>query len=277
MRARLALLVVFATACTRDNPAFDESTGTAGTTTDDPTTTTLSSADVESGEGQEAPDPACDLQPGVPLEIDLGPAGCADTPESYDRYHPLVSIEGSTLLVGTCPQGSTGCSDQCEIAVPTPLSFSPLDLSGIALPGDCLHVHARRQNPSNPDACRFQTVTIEATDVSTRRPIMLGRNAPGVVLPPVDTTSPLVGFNPVLVHVESCSCADFPDDCCDDVATTVYGLDIGGQSGEQNIVHIGETVPVVFPNDTYAFTTLDAFQLGECNKPTQEAWGLVAD
>jgi hypothetical protein len=278
MRARLTLLLIFATACTRDNPAFDESTGTAGTTSDDDDpSTTLTSVDVESGEGQEAPDPACDLQPGVPLEIDLGPAGCADTPDSYDRYHPLVSIDGSTLLVGTCPQGSLGCSDQCEIAVPTPLSFSPLDLTGIAIAGDCLHVHARRQNPSNPDACRFQTVYIEGANDTTRRPIMIGRNSPGVVLPPVENSSPLVGFDPVLVHQESCSCAEFPDACCEDVATTRYALDIGGQTGQQILVQIGESVPVEFPNDTYTFTTLDAFQLGDCDKPTQVAWGLVAD
>lgn len=275
MRARLALLFMFApTACTQDNPAFDDSTSTAGTTTDDSTTgnTTLTSAEAESGEGQEAPDPVCELQPGVPLEIDLGPAGCADTPDTYDRYHPLVSINGDTLLVGTCPLGSVGCSDECETAIPTPLSFAPLDLSAIAVPGDCLHVHARRINPSNPDLCRFQSVAIELANANTaRRPLMLGRNTPGVALPPVDNASPLVGFDPVLVHVESCSCTEFPDACCDGLATTAYALDIG----QPDIVNIGETVMLEFPNDTYEFITLDAFQLGVCDKPTQEAWGLV--
>jgi hypothetical protein len=271
MRARLVLLVIVSTACTQDNPAFDESNSTAATGDDD-TGTTRTGTDVESGEGQEAPDPVCQLQPGVPLEIDLGPAGCADTPETYDRYHPLVSIDGSTLFVGTCPLGSVGCSDQCETAIPTPLSFAPLDLSTIAAANDCLHIKARRLDPSNPDLCRFQSVLIESANTNfASRPLMIGRNTSGVVLPPINEGSPLAGFAPELVHVESCACADFPDECCDGVEPTVYALDIG----QPDVVHIGETVLVEFSSDSYAFTTLDAFQLGECGKPTQEAWALI--
>jgi hypothetical protein len=272
MRARLALLVLFACACTRDNPAFGESTSTAATTTDGDDTSTTRTTDVESGEGQEAPDPVCELQPGVPLEIDLGPAGCADTPETYDRYHPLVSIDGSTLFVGTCPLDSVGCSDQCESDIPTPLSFAPLDLTNIAAPDDCLHIQARRLNPSNPDLCRFQSVVIESANTGTPpRPLMVGRNASGVGLPPINDASPLVGFDPALVHVESCACADFPSECCDGVEPTVYALGIG----QQDVVHIGETALLESPDGSYAFTTLDAFQPGECGKPRQEAWGLV--
>jgi hypothetical protein len=264
---------MFVAACTQDNPAFDESVSTAATTTDDAdTSTTRTSSDVESGEGQEAPDPVCELQPGVPLEIDLGPAGCADTPDTYDRYHPLVSIEGGTLFVGTCPLGSIGCSDQCETAIPTPLSFAPLDLGGIAVAGDCLHVHARRVDPSNPDLCRFQSVVIESANSGTpRRSLVVGRNTHGVMLPPIDNASPLVGFDTELVQVDSCSCSEFPAECCDEVAPTLYALDIG----QPDVVHIGETVPVEFPNDIYEFTTLDAFQHGDCAKPTQEAWALI--
>jgi hypothetical protein len=263
--------MIATTGCTQDNPAFDDSTSTAADTTDDPSTT-LTSVEAESGSsGQEAPDPECNLQPGVPLEIDLGLFGCVGTPEAYDRYHPLVSIDGSTLNVGTCPEGAVGCSDECEVATPKPLNFVPLDLSAIAIPGDCLHVTARRLNPLNPDVCAFQSVVIEAANGTTRRPILIGRNTPGIVLPPLDNASPLVGFNPVLVHVESCSCADFPDECCGDVAKTLYALDIG----QLDLVDIGETVPVDFPNDSYEFTTLDAFQLGECEAPIQEAWALV--
>jgi hypothetical protein len=275
MRARLALLLLsmFATTgCTQDNPAFDESAGTAATTSDDdPSTNTLSSSEVDSG-GQEAPDPVCELQPGVPLEIDLGPAGCADSLESYDRYHPLVGIEGSTLLVGTCPLGALTCSEECEAAIPTPLSFAPLDLTNLAVPGDCLHIYARRQDPNNPDACRFQSVIVETANDTLRRPLLLGRNTSGVVLPPVDNASPLFGFDPVLVPVESCACEEFPDDCCDGLETTRYGL----QVGQSEVVNIGETVPLLFGNESYAFTTLDAFQFGECGKPMQEAWGLVS-
>jgi hypothetical protein len=262
-----------ATGCTQDNPAFDDATSTAATTTDDDPTTSLTSAETESGsEGQEAPEPVCELQPGVPLEIDLGLFGCVGTPESYDRYHPLVSIDGSTLNVGTCPEGAVGCSDQCEVMTPRPLNFVPLDLSTIAAPGDCLHVTARRQNPLNPDVCSFQSVVIEAADANTRRPILIGRNTPGIVLPPVDSASPLVGFEPMLVKVESCSCAEFPADCCEDVEKALYALDIG----QLDVVHIGETVPVDFPNNSYEFTTLDASQLGECDPSIQEAWGLIA-
>src|SRR5689334_22456611 len=147
MRGRLVLILLFATTgCTRDNPAFDGSTGTAETSGDgDPTT--LDSADSLEAGGSEEGSTECTLHGGVPLEIDLGPAGCADTPESYDRVHPLVSIDGSTLWVGTCPQGALDCT-QCEVDVPTPLTFTPLELGTIAMPGDCLHVIAQRANPT---------------------------------------------------------------------------------------------------------------------------------
>jgi hypothetical protein len=254
--------------CTRDNPAFEDSTSTAEATTD-PDGTSMT-ADVESG-GQEATDPVCELQPGVPLEIDLGPASCADSLEVYDRYHPLVMIEGHTLWVGTCPGDATSCAQGCETQFPIPLSFAPLDLTGIAAPDDCLHVHARRLDPSNPVGCRFQSVFIDADNGLTRRPILVGRNTPGIFLPPFDNTSPLFGFDPTLVYVDNCSCTEFPNECCDGNSPTLYGLDIG----QAALVNIGETVAVDVPNDSYTFTTLDAFQLGECGKTPQEAWGLV--
>lgn len=262
---------MFATiGCTRDNPAFNESTGTAGTTTEDDSTNT--SVEVETDSGQEAPDPECSLQPGVSLEIDLGPGGCADTPETYDRYHPLLGIEGSTLLVGTCPMGATACTPACETAIPTPLSFAPLDLTGIASTTDCLHIHARRVDPSNPDACGFESVVIETANVGTRQVVMIGRNTAEVMIPPIDAADPLFGFSPEPVPVEDCPCADFPDACCEGIETTLYALDIGLPEA----VQIGDTKALVLPNRTYDFTTLDAFQLGECGKPPQESWGLVA-
>jgi hypothetical protein len=272
MRARLALLCTFAmTGCTRDNPAFEDSTGTGETTASDSDSTTLTSVDVESGSEQETVEPVCDLEPGVPLKIDLGPNSCADYPEAYDRYAPLVMIEGDTLWVGTCDVLANTCDpDACETQFPIPLTFEPLDLTGIAAPGDCLHIHARRALPTDPVNCHYQSVLIDADNGLTRRPVLIGRNDPGIALPPIDNTSPLFGFSPTLTFVESCSCADFPDECCGDAVTTEYALNIG-----QQLVHIGETVTIDFPNEDYNFTTLDAFQLGECGKPTQEAWGLV--
>jgi hypothetical protein len=273
MRARLCLFcLIVTTGCRRDNPAFDESTGTDVTSSEgDPTT--LTSVDAESDSGQEAPDPVCELEPGGPLEIDFGPPTCAETPESYDRMHPLLSIDGSTLNVGTCDQGALDCSE-CETAVEIPLNFAPLDLSMLsAVPGDCLRVQARRLDPSNPDTCRFQSVLIEVHAALARRPIMLARNTTGVALPMQDNSSPLASFDPTLVQVEDCACAEFPDECCDGVARTLYALDIG----LPDPVQIGQTVPLEFPNDHYSFTTLDAFQTGECGEPRQEAWGLVGD
>jgi hypothetical protein len=272
MRARLTLFIWFATiGCTRDNPAFEGSTETSESTaaTGDGDPDTLTGVEAESDNGQEAPDPVCELHGGVPLAIDLGPAGCADTPEAYDRLHPLVMVEGGTLWVGSCPQGAQDCS-QCESDIPTPLSFEPLDLSTIAMPGACLHVKARRSDPSNPDVCRFQSVVIEAAEGVARRPIMVGRNSSGVALPPVDNSSPLAGFNPTLEEADSCSCAEYPDDCCDGISPTVYAIDVGLEEP----VAIGGMALLEYPNDTYEFKTLDAFQSGECGEPTREAWGL---
>jgi hypothetical protein len=272
MRARLAwLFIVATTGCTQDNPAFDDSAGTAGTTTDDEPTTTASTLESESNSGQEAPEPVCELQPGEPLEIDLGSVLCTDTPEIYDRLHKLVSIDGSTLLVGSCPVGALDCS-QCPTLVQTPLSFHPLDLTGIAAPDECLRVQARRVNPDNPDVCAFQSVAIEAQAGLTRRPIMIGRNAPGIGLPAVDNASPLAGFEPTLVYDESCSCAEFPESCCEQDERTRYAFGIG----LTDPVPIGGTAMLEFPNDSYAFKTLNAFQSGVCDEPIQEAWALIA-
>ena len=271
MRGRLILILLIATTgCTRDNPAFDAgSTGTGETDDEGSDPTTLTSAEAESNSGQEAPDPVCDLVGGIPLEIDLGPAGCSDPLEAYDRLHLLVSINGSTLMVGTCPDGAVDCS-QCETDVQLPLSFAPLDLSGLAPMGACLHVQARRINPSNPDVCRFQSVVIQSDVNGMRRVLMAGRNTPGVGLPPVDNSSPLANFNPVLTYVENCPCSQFPESCCDDVSPTVYALDIGTE-----IVPIGNHADLEYSDSVYDFKTLDAFLSGECGAATQEAWGVI--
>jgi hypothetical protein len=159
----------------------------------------------------------------------------------------------------------------CEIQSPIGLTFDPLDLTGLAAPGDCLHIHGRRALPNDPVDCHYQSVMIEADSGLGRRPILIGRNTPGTVLPPIDQANPLFGFDPMLTFVSSCSCMDFPDECCGGTATTEYALMIG----QGQLVGIGETVPVEVPNDSYEFSTLDAFQLGECGKPTQEAWALI--
>jgi hypothetical protein len=266
------MMTIAATGCTQDNPAFDSTGADETANGDGDPTTTLNSADSESGSGQEDPDASCDLQGGIPLEIDLGPAGCADSPESYDRLHQLVMIDGSTLWVGSCPPGAMDCS-QCENDIPTPLNFAPLDLTGLAPDGACLHVTARRSDPTNPDGCRFQSVIVESAQDTTRRAILVGRNTPTIALPAFANNSPLVGFNPVLTCVESCPGAEFPDACCEvDVAPTVYALDIG----VGNPVAIGGTQMLQFPNDIYEFKTLDAFQSGECGESTREAWSLIA-
>jgi hypothetical protein len=271
MRARLVLLFVIATTgCTQDNPAFGDSTDTVGTTTEDDPTSTTTTAESESNSGQEAPDPLCELEPGEPLEIDLGPGLCTESPELYDRLHKLVSIDGSTLSVLTCPIGAVDCS-QCPNLVTTPLSFHPLDLTGIAAPDDCLRVQARRMDSSNPDVCTFQSVVIEAQAGLARRPIMIGRNTPGIPLPAVDNASPLAGFDPTLVFVESCDCGEFPDSCCGDKQRTRYAMGIG----LTDPVEIGATATLDFPNNSYSFQTLDAFHSGACDGLIQEAWGLV--
>lgn len=261
-----------ATGCTRDNPAFDGSSDTGESATSDGESTTLTSAEADSDGGQESTEPVCELQGGVQLEIDLGPAGCADPPDVYDRLHPVVMVEGSTLWVGTCQPDAVDCS-QCVSDVLTPLSFAPLDAATIAGADTCLRVLARRVDPNNPDVCRFQSVVIQSADPGvTPSVLMVGRNAPGVELPALDNSHPLANFAPTPDFVDDCPCSEYPSSCCDGVAPTVYALDVGLEQP----VPIGDTALLEYPQQTYEFHTLDAFVSGECDQGLRESWALIA-
>lgn len=268
MRARLALLGVIAiVGCTRDNPAFDDPADTEATTADSVDT------DPTSAEGMEAPDPECLLEGGESMVIELVlpcDSGLDNDPKTYDKWHNVVELNGSTLGVGIC-QDST-CME-CADAFPQPLKLEPLPLSNLVVEGDCLHVVGRRAEPQTPASCVFQTVAIEVMTGQGRQTIAIARNASVVDLPTLDANSgPMVsGFDPSLVVGESCPCTMYPDDCCDGVAPTVYDFNVGLPEP----VSIGQNAIVHLDGRDFEFWGLDAFQPGECGEPLRVSWGLT--
>lgn len=300
MRARVIVIGVFAVGCSMDNPAFE--TGAAsgsevGTATDssgadgDEDNMSMGSAEAGSAEGttdgtadgtaegQEAPEPLCPLDPGVPLQIELGPPGCSGMPETLTVFREFESVSGSTIYAYGC-ESNNGC-DVCSNAqedVPIPMNFGPLELGGLAevvAPLQCLRIVANRVNAANPDLCTYQTVLIEPyIGVSgSLPPLLLASNTPDVMLPNRSMESGLHQFEPMLVDDEECPCDEYPAECCNGTPTKTLAYDIG----MNNPVQIGaDAVPVPITNDlAYEFFALDGYQPGLCDEPTRGAWALV--
>lgn len=296
MRARVIVIGVFAVGCSMDNPAFE--TGAAsgsevGTATDssgsadgDEDNMSMGSAEAGSAdgtadgtaEGQEAPEPLCPLDPGVPLQIDLGPGGCSgNDDEMYSTYRMFDSVSGSTIQAFGC-MSLEDCSD-CPMgmdSVAIPMSFGPLGLDGLAgvlEANPCLKIIAHRENPANPDACGFQTVLVESVSLSgNHQPVLLASNTPGVVLPTRDQMSGLAEFAPTLVDDEECSCNEYPEECCNGVPTKTLAHDIG----MVNPITLGNHTTVVANNSVeYEFFALEGYAPGVCEEPTRAAWALI--
>lgn len=262
MRARLVLLcVIGAVGCTRFNPAFDDLNET-----DTPAETTVVDTLDSSGETPLT----CDIEGGEELFIELvSPCG-GDDLTVYDKFHNIVSIEGSTLWVGVC---SDPLCEMCEDQIPSPLIVSPIELTGLAPEQTCLHVVGRREEPDNVDSCEFEALMIETSVGGTSRvPLVVARASPVVALPPVDSSSPMTGaFNPTLVLADSCPCASYPDACCGTKPPSVYDFDIGLPED----VTIGEVVPVPLDQRQYEFWAVNAFESGECDAGLELGWALA--
>jgi hypothetical protein len=274
MRARLVLLgVIVVAGCTRDNPAFETSSGETESLTNE----AGSEADGDIDTGQEAPDPVCPLAPGQPLLVKLPPAPTCggDMPEDYDEWVIVVEgVDQNTVRVGTgCAPGCT--PDSCAVATPVPLTIEPLPMDVLTPLDSCLHIRARRLAPLNPESCEFDVVAIEEMVGQSTVPIVLLRNADGVSLPMDNLVNApqFAAFEPDLIFDDACSCAEFPNECCDALAPTTF---VFTSEHLPNTVAPGNSpVTVSLDGLEYEFRPYNAFQPGVCQEPLQVSWALT--
>lgn len=255
MRARLACLCVLAAAgCTRENPAFNvvdtEAETSAGTDTEP--------AETGDGNGEEAPDPACELEGGTNLDIQMAQI-CGADPFVYDKWLLVSGFNGaSTWVVNSCLAGCTNCEDMVGLN----LKFGPLPVDELAGPGACLHVLGRRREPGDINSCNFQTAVVWEVDDGGHDLVLVARGATDVELPaPEGNSAPgTPDFNVTPVSADSCPCDEFPGACCETIAPTTFEFDIGGP----DTIPIGEVVPVNVGGRPMNFHALNAFLTGEC-------------
>jgi hypothetical protein len=271
MRARLDLLICFAMAaagCTRDNPAFDEPSETSGGSDTLDQRFDLPSDTNDTDDTNEESPAMCELAGGVDMDIEV-PQPCGETDDAlglYEHYFHVVEAAGSTWSVQFCPDQT--CID-CEPVV-ADLVLAPLSVAEIAPPGACLLMRGRRLGAG--DDCNYHAVSIQ--DMSNGGAMLvLARRTELLDLPPIDTNTGLLGWEPTLVVDETCDCAATPDACCDGQAPTLYAYQVNGPTP----VPVGSVATVTLGQRSYDFWAFDAFQSGDCGAPIDVSWALVAN
>ncbi|PRP91225.1 hypothetical protein ENSA5_57000 [Enhygromyxa salina] len=278
MRARLVLLCAIAAAgCTRPNPAFGDPAETEaqadGSSEADTELDSETEAEVDDSAEQDT-GMVCELQGGEGMFIevpppcppnDLGPnAGL------YDRWFKVVDLEANHWSVENCDANCVNCED----LIPAPLVVEPVPVGELAGVGACLRVSGRRLGDQAED-CEYHTLLVQvASGSNNTTPVLLARNTSLLEVPKVDAVNGpgIAAFNPALVVADDCPCADFPDDCCDGTAPTLYEFDIGQAAR----VGVGEVRALDLDQHPVEFWALDAFQPGECGEPLQVAWALMS-
>lgn len=269
MHARLVLLGVITVAgCTQDNPAFDDESGTQGEASSAATSVDTAEAADSGEEGQPL---VCELSGGQPMTIEMAALCIQEDLEAYDRWFTVLSVAGSTWQVGAC---DPNCEPSCQ-GLELPLTFAPIQVGDLADVGSCLRVSARRRPPVNPDACEYHTAVVWKYSGNVGVPILIARNDATVALPSIEPAPGvmLAGFEPQLVLTDLCSCADYPDDCCNGQAPApaVFDFDVG----LGDTIDIGSKDTLVFDGIEYEFWALDAFETGVCDEPPHVSWALT--
>jgi hypothetical protein len=250
-----------AAGCTRDNPAFDEPTG-SGAEGDSGTT------DIrEDIPGAEETPAVCELMGGTDMTIEV-PQPCGEsnaTLGTYEHWFKVVEAAESTWSVQFC--NDPACTD-CEMLVGE-LVLSPLPVEQLAGPGACLFMQGRRLGTG--DDCNYQAVTIQ--DASAGGDVLvIARRSELLELPPLETNTGLHGWEPGVVEYQVCDCDETPEACCADQVRTLYAFNLNGTIAEVG----GPNEGVLVAQRNYDFWPFNAFHSGECGAAIDVSWALTA-
>jgi hypothetical protein len=273
MRARADWLIGLAaclvsSACTRDNPAFDQPVETEGhETLADGTDEDDDQAELADESSEEQGPMLCGLQGGKDMNIKV-PQPCGETNDElnvYEHWFKVVEAGGSTWTVQFC---SEACGE-CE-PIAADLVVAPLPVAELAGPDACLKMAGRRLGSG--DDCSYHAISIIEPGAAGRV-VVLARRTELLEIPGLASGTNLLGFNPQLSVADSCDCGETPDSCCGDQSPTLYDFQVEGAVipvGENQIVTLGQNTP-------YRFWAFDAFNPGECNAGTRIAWALTTN
>jgi len=273
MRAPLAwvvcLLAIAAdTSCTRENPIFGASGETAGVDEELADEELLGDEDspLETGDGGAA----CELVGGGDMVVSVPHTCGVNDPNlgAYRHWFRVVAAAGDTWSVQFCELDF--CADvECKHIVGQ-LQISPLPLAQLAQEGACLEVTARGFEDPN-DECNYHAISVSSVGEASSELIVLARRTELIELPPLATATGLADFEPELIDVESCSCAESPSSCCDANPTTVHAYQVGDV-----VIPIGENRDVTIQGRQFVFWTFNAFSPGDCDGGTDISWALTA-
>lgn len=260
-------LGVVASACARENPAFDGARETLGSVDDDDGPSSGGDGPQTSGVPDESGDEEglllCDLQGGIDMDIKV-PQPCGETNDALDTYEHwfnVVSASQSSWQVQFC---TANCGD-CE-PLAAALTFAPLPVAELAGPDTCLRMAARRLGTG--DDCSYQAATVQNMS-NNGEVLIVARRTELLEIPELASNTGLLGFAPSLVVDEACTCDETPDSCCAGQAPSLYAYDVAGVE-----IPVGETASVSIGGRSFEFWAFDAFSPGGCDQ-TRVVWALT--
>ncbi|HLT36989.1 MAG TPA: hypothetical protein VK034_11910, partial [Enhygromyxa sp.] len=215
--------------------------------------------------GDEGTSMTCELVGGMDMLIRV-PQPCGETNDmldTYEHWFQVVEAGGSTWSVQFCDESCLECEP-----LAANLTLAPLPVADLAGPGACLQLSARRLGSG--DDCDYHTLSIVEPGAAGRV-VVLARRTELLELPPLDTGTGLMGFEPNLVEDETCDCAQTPDSCCGSKPATRYDYEVEG-----TVIPIGDSQTVFINQRGYQFWAFDAFRPGDCDAPTRTVWALTA-
>jgi hypothetical protein len=272
-------LVLSFAACTRDNPAFKESSSrgesseSSTSSSESSTGTTDASSTSTSEESGSGVDPLCeDFPPPYPIVTYFKNVTNTLQLECSTYHGNYFFVGGSTetelLLAGPCDEGCQNCS-------PNELAFG-LEPSGMSETTEdnaqCVYIAAEgaAPNPSlDPSHCYFNRVSFWASP-GPEQPLLVV-STDGVV---PDALAQVAGPNgaPFSVSISKdtqCTC-DAVAWCCEDAnPPTTYKLNPSG-SGEW--AYPSDTIEFMWGDLAFEFLNAQSHNSGECDVPSSITW-----
>ncbi len=243
-------------ACTRGNPAFDESADDVL----DSSETTLPSEESTTGTNEV---PACELEPSKQLVVEV-PAQCPvdDITGLYEGSFIVEEQASDGWLGRICPFGDLSCAnpDSCIGNPLRKIVVGPMAVSSLASQGECLTIKAARDEVGlDPAVCDFDAIAIWKNG----EPIVIASNGEALVVQVLEELGN-VAVEPVHVEDPPCECVE---DCCD-----------AAQLGDHHFIVAGQEVPVgatELAELPFTFHGLAAVNPSGCAEDLEFSWAMT--
>lgn len=280
---RLLLVCCTCLACTRENPAFDETLTSAESetrgSTDTSADTSEAEADTSEAETDTSPDdlpdePACEFQPsqGLALRFTDPEFFSGTCPNGVDVLAKINSAAGGEATFSVCGEGCTGCAGEHQLsAFPMIITdYLPQGLDG------CVVLQAANLFGQESSSCVWGAISVH--DPLTGSPYVIATTHSSAPTP--FATEVLGDLIPAPAKAGNCNCDDVGqgNDCCYQAEGPP---EFWYYPYEGTDLYPGDYAPLTLANQAatqHYFKVYQAERLHSCEShDLQLSWAVIAD